>query len=144
MILPLHKMDTIRRIIFHHHFRKKPKTNVNLDSYRGRQNLMRYSMMKFFRWWKTEFDQVTCRKYYLCTFLRGAIKKFRRSKATLFVDIRAWRVTNYVKFSERLPFTPPILSEISHENVRAKVFCGILIFLIMLKIWKRSWEQFRS
>ena len=35
-------------------------------------------------------------------------------------------------------FTPPIPSEISHENARAKVFCGIIIFFyqkkIMLKI----------
>ena len=37
LISPLYTMDTIRRIIFHHHFRKKPKTSVNLDTYRGKQ-----------------------------------------------------------------------------------------------------------
>ena len=29
-------MDTIRRIIFHHHFRKKPKETCNVDTYRGK------------------------------------------------------------------------------------------------------------
>ena len=39
---------------------------------------------------------------------------------------------------------PSILKILSVKNARAKVFCGIFLSIkkFMLKIWKRSWEQF--
>ena len=47
----VYTMDTIRRIIFHHHFRKKPEKSCNLDTYRGKtfQNRVHPYMMSKFR-----------------------------------------------------------------------------------------------
>ena len=43
--------------------------------------------------------------------------------------------------------TPPNSEIICGQNVSRKVVCGIILFFekkAMLKIWKKSWEPFRS